>query len=175
MRALQLALLLSAACAGQTVDDLLATCPTRDEVAAIDKDLRLIFSADPTTADGFVCHAADGLTELTRFQARGYQTIRELQHIFFDKPLPPDRNHPRNLLTATRKPLRSTAPQRILLKPSNTNFFFEGQLDGTVISPAGFFISSVRWTRGICATNPPRQSFGTGEAKLTWFKSSLKK
>ena len=42
-----------------TVDEVLATCPSADEIALVDADLDLLFEADPS-AGTFVCTAAAG-------------------------------------------------------------------------------------------------------------------
>lgn len=72
----------------QTVDDLIATCPTAAEIAAIDKDVKMTFAADPTASAGFVCRAADGSADLTRLQERSYQMMRVFKRISFAYPLP---------------------------------------------------------------------------------------
>jgi hypothetical protein len=70
-----------------TVDDFFARCPTAAEVAALDRDLRLQFDADPT-AGTFVCSAADGSADLTALQKRAYQSVLVMQQLTFDAPLP---------------------------------------------------------------------------------------
>ncbi len=69
------------------VDDLLATCPTAAEIAAIGGDLDLTWDADPT-AGALVCTAAAGSADLTRLQERTYQALRAMKALRFERPLP---------------------------------------------------------------------------------------
>ncbi len=69
------------------IDQLLAHCPTAQEVAAINKDLKLSFEADPTTGK-WVCTAAAGSADLTLMQRRAYQTLQAMKQLKFSKPLP---------------------------------------------------------------------------------------
>jgi hypothetical protein len=71
-----------------TIDELLAVCPTADEVAHVDQDLKLIFDADPTRGEPLACTAAGGSVDLTLFQKRAYHALLAMQHIPFDAPLP---------------------------------------------------------------------------------------
>jgi hypothetical protein len=70
-----------------TVDQVLARCPTVQEVAAINGDLRLSFEADPT-AEQLVCTAATGSADLTLLQRRIYQTLVVTKQLQFSQPLP---------------------------------------------------------------------------------------
>jgi hypothetical protein len=70
-----------------TVDDILARCPTSDEIAAINARLTLSFEQDPT-AGTLVCTAAAGSSDLTLLQQRAYQALVVMQALQFDAPLP---------------------------------------------------------------------------------------
>jgi hypothetical protein len=70
-----------------TVDDFFARCPTSDEIAALDRDLRLQFETDPT-AGTYVCSAAGGSADLTALQKRAYLSVLVMQQLTFDAPLP---------------------------------------------------------------------------------------
>jgi hypothetical protein len=69
-----------------TADDLIASCPSAEEIASLNADLNLTFQPDPTAA--LVCHAADGSADLTRVEERTYQTLRVMRQLSFDTPLP---------------------------------------------------------------------------------------
>jgi uncharacterized protein (TIGR03437 family) len=71
----------------QTADDLVSSCPSAQEVAAINSKLTLTFDADPTLG-ALVCKAADGSADLTRLKERAYQALRAMQDIPFDFALP---------------------------------------------------------------------------------------
>lgn len=49
------------------IQDLIDRCPTPQEIAAIDADVRLSFEYDPT-ARNLLCRAADGSVDLTQLQ-----------------------------------------------------------------------------------------------------------
>lgn len=70
-----------------TIDEMLARCPTAQEIASVNADVKLIFESDPTTGK-FVCAAADGSADLTRLQERVYQAILIMKRFRFDAPLP---------------------------------------------------------------------------------------
>jgi hypothetical protein len=70
-----------------TVDDVLTTCPTADQINAIDGAIDLQFDADPT-AGTLVCTASAGSVDLTSLQERAYQAIIIMQRLQFTKPLP---------------------------------------------------------------------------------------
>jgi hypothetical protein len=57
-----------------SVDNLLARCPTADEIAAIEARTSLKFEQDPT-AGTLVCAASDGSADLTLLQERAYQAL----------------------------------------------------------------------------------------------------
>lgn len=69
------------------VDQLLARCPTAQEVASINADLKLNFLADPT-AGKLVCATASGSADLSLLQRRAYQTLLTMKHLQFTQPLP---------------------------------------------------------------------------------------
>ncbi len=69
------------------VQDLIDRCPSPQEIASVDADIRLSFEYDPT-AGTLVCRAADGSTDLTRLQLRAYQVLLVMQRLQFDQPLP---------------------------------------------------------------------------------------
>lgn len=86
-----------------TIDDLLSRCPTADEVAVIDADIRLTFGdglgpGEPTHTpppDGrhgpfgpLICEADLGSADLDEVQARIYQALIIMQHLQFEIPLP---------------------------------------------------------------------------------------
>ncbi len=70
-----------------TVDDLISTCPSAQEISDFNADLTITFDSDPT-AGTLVCRAADGSADLTRLQERAYQALRLMRKIPFDTPLP---------------------------------------------------------------------------------------
>lgn len=69
------------------VDQLLARCPTAQQVAAINAGLKLTFEADPT-AGKLVCTASTGSADLTLLQRRIYQTLQVVKRLEFSQPLP---------------------------------------------------------------------------------------
>jgi hypothetical protein len=73
---------------GPTVDACLAVCPTAAEVASVDARLDLVFEADPSAGDGFVCLASQGSADLTRVQERAYQALLMFDRLQFDQALP---------------------------------------------------------------------------------------
>ena len=70
-----------------TVDQLIATCPSAADVAAISADLDLSFESDPTGGT-LVCTAAAGSANLTRAQERAFQALRVMRQLQFTRPLP---------------------------------------------------------------------------------------
>lgn len=73
------------ASAGDDVNAIAARCPTAAEIAAIDADLQITFSGDPT-AGTIVCSA--GSRQLTFLQAQAYRSLIIAQRLTFDAPLP---------------------------------------------------------------------------------------
>ena len=69
------------------VDQLLAACPTKKEIARIDADLDLSFEADPT-AGTLACRAGQGSVDLSPLQKRAYNAVRIMGRISFDAALP---------------------------------------------------------------------------------------
>ena len=69
------------------VDDVLATCPSSQDIASINSDFTLTFESDPT-AGTLVCTAAEGSEDLTFLQSNVYQVLRVARQIPFDVPLP---------------------------------------------------------------------------------------
>jgi hypothetical protein len=70
------------------VDLFLERCPTREQIASIDADLRLRFEADPTAGDPLSCTAAAGSRDLTPMKKRVYNTLLVIRQLQFDRPLP---------------------------------------------------------------------------------------
>jgi hypothetical protein len=69
------------------VQDLIDRCPTAAEIAAIDADVTLTFSGDPT-AGTLVCRADQGSADLSLLQERAYQSLLVMRQLEFDQPLP---------------------------------------------------------------------------------------
>jgi hypothetical protein len=69
-------------------DRLLAACPTREEIASVDADLRLSFEADPTTGEPLACRASDGSRDLSPLKKRVYNSLLLMRKTQFDQPLP---------------------------------------------------------------------------------------
>jgi hypothetical protein len=69
------------------VDEVLAQCPTAQEIDAVNAKISLSFEADPT-AGQLVCTAADGSADLTREQKKAYNAILIMKRLAFDAPLP---------------------------------------------------------------------------------------
>ena len=70
------------------VDQFLAACPTRDQIASVDAELRLSFESDPTADEPLACTAAAGSRDLSPMKKRVYNSLRLMQQIQFDQPLP---------------------------------------------------------------------------------------
>lgn len=70
-----------------TVDELLDTCPSPQEIASINSDFTLSFESDPS-AGTLVCTAAAGSEDLTLLQKNTYQILRVAREIPFDVPPP---------------------------------------------------------------------------------------
>ena len=70
-----------------SVDDLISSCPTPQEVNALKQAVPISFESDPS-AGVLVCQAAKGSVDLTRLQERSYQALRLMKAIPFDAPLP---------------------------------------------------------------------------------------
>lgn len=70
------------------VDQMLAECPTAEQIAAIDADLSIAFESDPTASLGFACTSAEGSKDITHLQRRIYNILRVMQELQFDQPLP---------------------------------------------------------------------------------------
>jgi hypothetical protein len=70
-----------------TVDEVLAQCPTAEEIALVNAKVALKFDADPS-AGTLVCTADAGSANLTRLQERTYQAILMMRRLKFDTPLP---------------------------------------------------------------------------------------
>ena len=81
-------LLWSAAPHAQTIDDALAGCPTRAEVASVDAHLTLGFEYD-STAPTLVCTTGGGSANLTEMMRRVYKLILAIPQVtHYDAPLP---------------------------------------------------------------------------------------
>ena len=70
------------------VDLVLMRCPSRQEIASIDADLRLSFDADPTKDEPRACSAADGSRDLSPLRKRVYNVLLLMKQLQFDRPLP---------------------------------------------------------------------------------------
>lgn len=68
------------------MDELLADCPTAEEIAGVDSRIDMQFDADPT-AGVLVCSAAAGSADLTREQKNAYNAILIMKELTFDAPL----------------------------------------------------------------------------------------
>jgi hypothetical protein len=73
---------------GESVDTVIANCPTAAEVAAFDSDLSNTIIIDSVTWPTLVCTAASGSADLNRLQERLYQALRVMKKMPFDAPLP---------------------------------------------------------------------------------------
>ena len=69
-------------------DVFVLTCPTRDEIEAVDKDLELSFINDVTMKRPLVCTEVQGSMDLTEVQWMAYQTLRIMKVAEFTEPLP---------------------------------------------------------------------------------------
>ena len=70
------------------VDRFLATCPTAAQVAAVNRDLRLDFEFDATAREPLACRSSERLSRPSPMKRRVYNTLRLMQQIEFDQPLP---------------------------------------------------------------------------------------
>jgi hypothetical protein len=71
----------------EDADAILARCPTPEEVAAVDRDLLLLFDYD-VTAGHIVCSAAESSRDLTLLQAQTYRVLTVTRRLTFTEPLP---------------------------------------------------------------------------------------
>lgn len=71
----------------ETIDVFFGRCPTREEIARVDADLKISIEYDPTTGVD-VCHASSGSADLTALQKRVYQTVYVTRLLHFSRPLP---------------------------------------------------------------------------------------
>ncbi|MCS7061888.1 MAG: hypothetical protein RMN25_12090 [Anaerolineae bacterium] len=69
-----------------TLDALIARCPTAEEIAAIDQDIRLTFEG--RLSGELVCKASEGSADLTAFQKAAYQAILAMKMLTFTRPPP---------------------------------------------------------------------------------------
>ena len=70
-----------------TINRLMQSCPTQEEIAFIDSQTEIIFRDDPT-GPNLVCRAADGSKDLTLLKKNVYNTLRVMRLLSFDLPLP---------------------------------------------------------------------------------------
>ena len=70
------------------VDVFLAACPSEEEIARIDADLKLEFDTDPTKDQPLACRAAQGSRDLTPLQKRTYNTLLVMRELQFTQSLP---------------------------------------------------------------------------------------
>jgi len=75
-------------------------CPGAADLQAIDRDVRLVWRADPT-AGTTGCRAAEGSRDLTVMQARVYRALNTMRHLSFTEPLPWTRDPVYRWLTRT--------------------------------------------------------------------------
>lgn len=71
----------------ETIDEYFMRCPTTDDVARVNSDLKIAFEYDPAP-EVLVCHASQGSADLTALQKRAYQTIYVMHLLQFSQPLP---------------------------------------------------------------------------------------
>jgi hypothetical protein len=69
------------------VDDLMRSCPSAEKIALIDQQTEIIFLDDPT-APKLRCLESEGSADLTLLQKNVYNTLRVMQVLEFDLPLP---------------------------------------------------------------------------------------
>ncbi len=70
-----------------TIEDLMVSCPSPEEIASVNNDLSLDFAYD-ITAGTLVCSAADGSVDLSLVEKNIYHAILAMRWIEFDQPLP---------------------------------------------------------------------------------------
>jgi hypothetical protein len=70
------------------VDLFLKKCPTLDQLASVDADLRLAFESDPTKDEPLACTANGGSRDLSPMKRRVYNSLLLMRQIQFDRPLP---------------------------------------------------------------------------------------
>ena len=66
----------------------MSSCPTPDEVAAVDRELELSFIDDPTVGWPLACSEDAGSVDLTVTQMGAYQALRLMKVATFSEPLP---------------------------------------------------------------------------------------
>ncbi|HRJ57456.1 MAG TPA: hypothetical protein PK152_07540 [Anaerolineales bacterium] len=71
----------------ETIGEFFERCPTLEEVAQVNADLKITIQYDPT-AGVDVCHAIDGSANLSSLQKRIYQTVFVMKLLNFSRPLP---------------------------------------------------------------------------------------
>jgi hypothetical protein len=69
-------------------DEMLARCPTREQIASIDRDFQLAFDIDPTSHEPLACTAAAGSRDLSPLKKRVYNSLLLIRALRFDEPLP---------------------------------------------------------------------------------------
>jgi hypothetical protein len=69
-------------------DQLLARCPTPEQLASIDHDFRLTFDTDPTANEPLACTAAAGSRDLSPLKKHVYNSLLLIRDVRFDEPLP---------------------------------------------------------------------------------------
>lgn len=69
-----------------TLDEMISRCPTAEEIAAIDRDIQLIFEGG--ASGELVCRASEGSADLTAFQKSAYQALLAMKMLTFARPLP---------------------------------------------------------------------------------------
>jgi len=72
---------------GTTIEDLMVACPSPEEIALVDMDLKLEFVSD-ITAGTLVCSAAEGSVDMSLIEKNLYHAILAMRWIEFDQALP---------------------------------------------------------------------------------------
>jgi uncharacterized protein (TIGR03437 family) len=139
-----------------TVDDLNASCPLADEIAAINADLNITFEGDPT-AGTLVCRAADGSADLTLFKERTYQALRVLHQLSFDTQLPWTTKSLYDWMTGTIKGIRSRTDisNSFCCDPANTI-----NIASSHLGPVDFVASEWVGTLGVLYDHETRHNQG---------------
>jgi hypothetical protein len=70
-----------------TIDEMLAACPTAEQIAEVDATISMRFESDPSSGE-LVCAKTAGSADLTRLQKNAYLAILAMKFIAFDAPLP---------------------------------------------------------------------------------------
>jgi uncharacterized protein (TIGR03437 family) len=139
-----------------TVDDLNASCPSAEEIAAFNADLNITFEGDPT-AGKLVCRAADGSADLTLLKERTYQALRIMRQLSFDTPLPWTTKSLYDWLTGTIKGIRSRTDitNSFCCDPANTI-----NIASSHLGPVDFITSEWIGSQGVLYDHESRHNQG---------------